>query len=274
MSRLEEALEKAAMMRGTQNAIIPPKSPSATPVHIPPPATAEAINVTNQLLVAATDPHTPVAEEYRKLKTLLVQHTKGESRNMLLVSSSISSEGKSITALNLALTLAQESDHTVLLVDADLRKPSIHRYLGLEKRAGLTECLLGEVDFKDAVIHTGIGKLALLQAGKEARRNPGEIFSSQKTREFFAEVKRRYPDRYVIIDSPPVLPFAETRSLSTMVDGVILVAKEGMVPLRQLKETLDCLKGTHILGIVYNEATEETQSVYHQYYRECLAEAV
>jgi len=183
-----------------------------------------------------------------------------------MVTSSVSCEGKSITALNLALTLAQEYDHTVLLVDADLRKPSIHGYLEIEPRAGLSECLLEDYDISKVLLRTGIGKLSLLPAGREVR-NPAGIFSSQKARDLFLEIKHRYPDRYIIIDSPPVLPFAETRSLSTLVDGVILVVKEGSVPLHNVSETLDCLKGADILGIVYNAATVESRRDHYQYYR-------
>lgn len=268
MSRIEEALEKAARLRGSQNGpASPQKSVTAVPAHLPPPEVIEGGKVTNRLLVAASDPYTPVAEEYRKLKSILVKATKGETfRNMLMITSSVGCEGKSITALNLALTLAQEYDHTVLLVDADLRKPSLHDYLGIEKRVGLSECLQDGLEIKNALLRTGIGKLSLLPAGREVR-NPAEIFSSQKARDLFLEMKHRYPDRYIIIDTPPVLPFAETRSLSTIVDGVVLVVKEGTVPLRHVNETLDCLKGVDMLGIVYNQATVESRSDHYQYYR-------
>jgi exopolysaccharide/PEP-CTERM locus tyrosine autokinase len=195
---------------------------------------------------------------------------------MLLITSSISCEGKSITAINLAVTLAQEYDHTVLLVDADLRKPSLNDYLGIEQQAGLSECLLEGLEIKDALLQTGIGKLSLLPAGGEVH-NPAEVFSSQKARDLFLELKYRYPDRYIIIDSPPVLPFAETRSLSSIADGVLLVVKEGTVPLRHINETLDCLKGANMLGIVYNQATVETQDEhdhYYRYYRRSYADAI
>jgi exopolysaccharide/PEP-CTERM locus tyrosine autokinase len=268
MSRIEEALEKAARQRGSQNGMaLPRQTAPATPVHLPPPVIVEAGKVTNRLLVAASDPYTPEAEEYRKLKSVLVKLTKRETfLNMILITSSISCEGKSITALNLAITLAQEYDHTVLLVDADLRKPSIHGYLGFEPRAGLSECLLEGMEIKNALIQTGIGRLSLLPAGCEVR-NPAEVFSSQKAKELFQQLKQRYPDRYIIIDSPPVLPFAETRSLSAIVDGVVLVVKEGTVPIRQVTETLDCLNGVNMLGIVYNQATVESRDENYQYYR-------
>jgi len=268
MSKIEEALEKAARLRGNPDNVAYPQKRASN--SLPYPTSPAAIGdgkVMNSLLVAASAPYTPEAEEYRKLKSTLVKITKGEYfRNMLMVTSSVSCEGKSITALNLALTLAQEYDHTVLLVDADLRKPSIHGYLEIEPRAGLSECLLEDYDISKVLLRTGIGKLSLLPAGREVR-NPAGIFSSQKARDLFLEIKHRYPDRYIIIDSPPVLPFAETRSLSTLVDGVILVVKEGSVPLHNVSETLDCLKGADILGIVYNAATVESRRDHYQYYR-------
>ena len=167
MSRIEEALEKASRLRNDQPMITKPAEAQPRPVSLPPPVRIEEAKVANQLLVAANAPHTPVAEEYRKLKSILVRLTKGDNfSNMLMVTSSISCEGKSITALNLAITLAQEYDHTVLLVDADLRKPSIHNYLDLEPRVGLSECLMDGIDIKDALLKTGIGKLSLLPAGR------------------------------------------------------------------------------------------------------------
>ena len=273
MSRIEEALEKAARLRSNQSAPVYAPNRECTPVQGPPSAPVDAIKISNPLLVAVSDPHTPVAEEYRKLRSIVIKLTNSDSfRNMLMVTSSISNEGKSITSLNLALTLAQDYDHSVLLIDADLRKPSLHSYLGLEPRVGLSECLLEGTDIKNSLVKTGIGNLSLLPAGKEVR-NPSEVYSSQYVRKFFLEIKHRYPDRYIIIDTPPVLPFAETRCLSAVVDGVILVVKEGAVPLHQISETMDCLNGVSILGVVYNEATLENQSDHYYYYRRGYAGA-
>lgn len=274
MSRIEDALEKAARMRAEEKGLTRPEKPESRPQSRPaplPPPPADAVKVTNRLLVAASDPHTPLAEEYRKLKSVLVRLTRGEQfRNLIMVTSSVGSEGKSVTSLNLALTLAQEYDHTVLLVDADLRKPSLHSYLGIDQGTGLSECLLDGADIRDALVRTGIGKLTLLPAGRPVR-NPAEIFSSQRARDLFLEMKRRYRDRYVIIDTPPVLPFSEARSIGTVVDGILLVVKEGTVPLDSVNETLDCLKGNSILGIVYNEAAIEDRMGHYEYYRQGYA---
>lgn len=263
MSRIEDALEKAAKLR-TESTLELFTERIVPQVHVPPPITTNGITVTNQLLVTVTDPHTQAAEEYRKLKSVIVKLTKdGSFMNMLMVTSSVGSEGKSLTSLNLALSLAQEFDHTVLLVDADIRKPSIHSYLGIENSAGLTDCLLKEIDVKDALIRTGIGKLSFLPAGRSVS-NPAEVFNSQRMRDFLLEMKNRYHDRYIIIDTPPVLPFAETRTLSSIVDGIVLVAKEGLVTLHNIKETMEYIKGAPMLGIVYNEAATEFK--YDRYY--------
>ncbi|BCS54985.1 XrtA-associated tyrosine autokinase [Geobacter sp. SVR] len=269
MSRIEEALEKAAKLRnGVTLVAVPEKADQRT--HLPPPAT-ESLQVDNMLMVSVTDALAPAAEEYRKLKSIIVKLTKGEEfRNMLMVTSSIASEGKSITSLNLAMSLAQEFDHTVLLVDADIRRSSIHNYLGIENRVGLAECVLDGLDPKKALVRTGIGRLSVLPAGRQVS-NPAEVFSSRRFREFLLEMKNRYRDRYVIIDTPPVLPFAETRSLSAIVDGVVLVVKEGRVTLDNINETIECLKGSNLLGVVYNEAAKAPHADLQQYYRQDAA---
>jgi protein-tyrosine kinase len=272
MSRIEEALEKAAKLRSGMTLVAVPERADQR-VHLPPPPAEEILQVENRLMVAVTDTHAPAAEEYRKLKSIIVKLTKADQfRNMLMVTSSVGSEGKSITSLNLALSLAQEFDHTVLLIDADIRKSSIHNYLGIENRIGLAECVLDGVDPRKALVRTGIGRLSVLPAGRVVS-NPAEVFSSQRFRDFFLEMKNRYRDRYVIIDTPPVLPFAETRSLSAFVDGVVLVVKEGKVTLDNITETIECLKGSNLLGVVYNEATATPHADLQQYYRQAQAAA-
>lgn len=263
MSRLEDALDKALGLR---------ESKTVSPLRemefsSPPPLPLHTIELRNPLLIPANAPNTPIAEEYRKLKSAVVHLTKGENpRNLLMITSSESAEGKSLTALNLAMTLALEHDHTVLLIDADLRKPSLHKYLQVEPAAGLSECLLEGIDLQKVLVKTGFGKLTLLPAGKEVR-TPSELFSSQRTRAFFTSIKKRYPDRYIIVDTPPILSFAETLTIGNIVDAVIVVVKEGKTKIKALNETLDYLKHTSILGIVYNGVTENFIVETSHYYR-------
>ena len=264
MSRIEKAIEKAARLRDANGGRVDAfQIPSAK---VPLQPLEQEVKFENPLLVAANEPNSQIAEEYRKLKSILVKLTKQETfNNTLIVTSSMAREGKSITSVNLAISLAQEYDHTVLLVDCDLRKPSLHKYLGIEPKRGIYDCLVEGADIGEALVKTEIKKLSLLAAGG-MRANPGDLFSSQTMKELILEMKTRYPDRYIIIDTPPVLPFSETRLLSQIVDGVIFVVKEGAVSIHHIKDALDALKGSNLLGIVYNEANFENLKTGYNYY--------
>jgi len=273
MSRIEIAMEKAARLRqgveapavepGPQARVAPPVHPTVAPVS----AQYGKLSPDNPYLVNLHDPHSPTAEEYRKLKSVLVKMTSGEVfRNCLMVTSSVPSEGKSLTAMNLALSLAQELDHTVLLVDADLRRPSVHRYLNIEQGVGLSELLKGEADISQTIIPTGIGKLSIIRAGRSID-NPTELFTSHRSSAILEELKARYPDRYIILDTPPVLPFAESRSLAHLVDGVIFVVMERMASQANVREALESLKACPILGLVYNAAVVDNSDIRYSYYR-------
>jgi receptor protein-tyrosine kinase/non-specific protein-tyrosine kinase len=283
MSRIEKAMERAAQLRqGTPvpSAPIPPASPPhrtqetrQRPVHTPPAAEAvtEKIIPTSPFLVNLNEPYSPIGEEFRKLKGALVKLTTGDKfNNTVLVTSAVPHEGKTITALNLAISLAQEYDHTVLLVDADFRRPSVHSYLGIEQRTGFADCLLGEAQIGDVIVPTGIGRLSVITAGRDVP-NPVELFASQKTEAMIKEMKSRYHDRFIIFDSPPVLPFAEARTLAHLVDGVLFVVKEQLATQKNVKEAIDALKGCGMLGMVYNDTLidrkDQKYTMYQRYTR-------
>jgi protein-tyrosine kinase len=276
MSRIEQALEKAASLRNTISpapekwendgkAVVQPIRQ-----HIPPPPIGIdeiKVKTDNPFLATIYDPHSPVSEEYRKLKSVLTAYINGDKfRNVIMVTSSVSGEGKSLTSLNLAITLAQELDHTVLLIDADLRKPSIEDYLGVKHSMGLSDYLTDGTPLSDLLVKTGIGRLTLLPAGKPLK-NPVELFSSQKMKEFISEIKNRYPDRFIIIDTPPALPFAESRTLSTIVDGIVFVIREGKATPENISEAMKSLDAKKLVGSVFNAATMASLSgKYHSYY--------
>ncbi|UTF50698.1 XrtA-associated tyrosine autokinase [Desulfomicrobium sp. ZS1] len=263
MSRIEEALAKAAGMqsglhgRGNRDA-----ASGIARVPMGEPTSVGGVRLAEETMVVINAPLSPMAEEYRKLKEALVKMTKRERfDNLIAVTSSTVGEGKSMTAVNLAASLAGEYDHTVLLVDADLRRPAVHKYLGLGSCKGLSDCMREGLDVGELLVKTGIGKLSVLPAGTPTP-NPVELFSSDAMRNLFREMKIRYGDRYIIVDTPPVLPFAETRSIASIVDGVILVVKEGMPSLEQIEEAIDALD-QKVLGIVYNGAYLQSRSSYY-----------
>ncbi len=273
MSRIEEAIKQAVKLR-TESAQ-PQGAPQPVPAQARPQAAAREeaaykdavkINCVSPYIVALNDPTSPIAEEYRKLKSMIVALTsKEEFLNTIMVTSTVGAEGKSITSLNLAISLAKDYDYTVLLIDADIRKPSLHNYLNLECDKGITDCLMGEADLADAIIKTDLGKLSFLPAGKRVADHV-ELLSSQKMKDLIQETKSRYPDRYIIIDTPPILPFAETRALSYMVDGVLFVVKERTASVDDIGEALGFLEGSNMLGIVYNGVSLDSTSAHYRYY--------
>lgn len=269
MSRIEKAMEKAAQFRLGKVPV--PETRQQTPVNnkdrAPFDSVKEKVTSDCLYLVNVNDPNSPNAEEFRKMKSALVKMTKGETfKNVIMITSSLPHEGKSITALNLAVSLAQEYDHTVLLVDADLRRPSINRYLNLDHKPGFSDCLLGEADLSDAIINTDIGSLSVITSGRTIT-NPVELFTSQKMQILIDEMKHRYPDRYIIIDTPPVLPFAETRTLAHLVDGVLFVVKERLASHENITEAIGALKGSELFGLIYNDTTLEYNDERYSYFR-------
>lgn len=287
MSRIEKAMERAARLR--QGAVPPAVGiPEPAPVlkesisprsealqvkqrqrqtHVAPPQPAVMIEPDNPFLVNLNTPNSHIGEEFRKLKAALVKLTTGDVfLNTVLITSAVPHEGKSVTALNLAISLAQEYDHTVLLVDADFRRPSIHRYLGIELGKGFSDCLQGTAEIGDVIIPTGIGRLSVVTAGSEIP-NPVELFASQKTDVMIAEMKNRYHDRFIIFDSPPVLPFAEARTLAHRADGVLFVVKEQLASQKNVKEAIEALKGCHMLGMVYNDTIIDRRDEKYTSYR-------
>jgi receptor protein-tyrosine kinase/non-specific protein-tyrosine kinase len=226
------------------------------------------MHIDHPTIVTACEAASPVSEEYKKLKSRIIDLTTREGfKNTLAVTSSVSDEGKSITAVNLAVSLSQEYDHAVILIDADLRRPSLHTYLNRTPGKGLSDCLAGDSDPDSVLMPIGSNKLSFFPAGKRIN-DPVEFFASRKMQSFMQDLKARYADRYIIIDTPPVLLFAETKKISAFADGTVLVVKEGLATLENISEAIDILKGSNVLGIVYNNASmnnHDGRSYYHYY---------
>lgn len=229
------------------------------------PGTKSFPQINNPFLVTAHDPNGAASEQYRKLKSSLVKLSQLDRFDKsLMVTSAVGGEGKSITSINLAITLAQEFDHTVLLVEADIRNPTVMKYLEMESTIGLTDCVLDQIDVGEALVKTGIGKLTVLPAGR-AVPNPVELFSSNRMQNLLLEIKNRYPDRYVIVDTTPLLPFAEPQFIASIVGGVLFVVREGYTSADKFTKALGLLQDHNLLGVVCN-AVRQPQSDKFGYY--------
>ncbi|MCK4503165.1 MAG: XrtA-associated tyrosine autokinase [Desulfuromonadales bacterium] len=278
MSKIEEALKKAASRRKSpiervqsinpQEQVVTDKyrRPKTVVGHFSALLDVVPIKIENLLLATARDEKNVVVEEFNKLRASLIALTRGDKfLNTLLVTSTVSEEGKSMTALNLAISLAKEHDHTVLLVDADLRRPSVHKYLEIKPEVGLVNCLRDDLPIEKALFKTGVGKLVVLPAG-EAVRDPLDMLSSNRMKAIISELKQRYTDRYIIFDTPPALPFADAGVLAAMVDSTLFVVREGKANIEDLQKTIDDFKSHNLLGIVYNDASSFMKKQNYYYY--------
>ncbi len=269
MSRIEKALEKASRLRSISSRPGGVRQSADQTGNGPAARRVEAGHPLDPHLIAISGHTTPVSEEYKKLKTTVVNMMKQRAgQNMLIVTSSVGGEGKSLTAANLALSLSQDYDHSVLLIDADLRKPSLHRLFRVTPDIGLSDCIADGKDIASGLIALGNGNLSLLPSGRQ-NSSPVELFSSQKMQRALDALKDQYADRYIIIDTPPVLLFAETKMLSMLIDGVIFVVKEGGASLQHVTDALEALSGANIIGVVYNAvgpAGLHGRYTYHSYY--------
>lgn len=214
-------------------------------------------------IVTLEERHSPMAEAYRHLRTSLLFSSAGKPPQTILVTSSQPSEGKTTTAINTAITLAQ-SDVDVVIIDCDLRRPRLHSYFDMENTQGLTNYLSGEPNTDHLIKRCkGLPKLRVITSGP-IPPNPAELLSSDEMKKLLQFLKGRY--KHVIIDSPPAISFTDAAILSTLVDGVVLVAMAGKSSLhlmRKFKQRLATI-GARVYGVVLNGI--KANSVEYGYY--------
>lgn len=213
----------------------------------------------NAGMVTPNGERTPVAEEFRFIKRPLISKAlrKGVGAirhgNLILVTSSLPGEGKTFCAINLAMSIAMEMDHTVLLVDADVARPSVLSTLGLEAQAGLMDLLRDEtLDMADVMIKTNVETLSILPAGN-SQMNATELLASHSMKALLDEIASRYADRIVIFDSPPLLLTSEARVLAEQMGQIVMVVEAEKTTQHALKDALRKIDGCANVSLVYNK---------------------
>jgi exopolysaccharide/PEP-CTERM locus tyrosine autokinase len=227
-----------------------------------------AIGKTDPSLVSLLNPDGFEADLFRLLRTRILFPQAGRPPRTILVTSALAEEGKSFVAANLAINMARHVDQHVLLVDCDLRKPSIHARFGLNGFKGLSEYLSGGADLASLLLKSGVEKLTILPCGAPPH-NPSELITSAKMAALIQELKARYHDRYIILDSPPPMMAPETSAIAKWVDGILLVVKYGATPMDLVEELMTHLDREKIIGAVINKFNlrEFRRYSYSKYYR-------
>lgn len=220
-------------------------------------------NLSNQGFISHNDTKSQLAEEFRVVKRPLVNNIQGAEingilrPNLILICSSLPGEGKTFVSINLALSIANELDKNVLLIDADVEKPSISKHFGIKRSPGLIEYLDSEkVKFSDILLKTDLPNLSIIPAGRRHNFST-ELLSSQRMYLFAEEVSRRYRDRIVIFDSPPLLVATQAQVLAELVGQVVLVIAAEETPQNVVNESVSKLANCDVVMTLLNKTKKE-----------------
>lgn len=299
MSTIERAIEKLQEIGGGERSAVPvveaphafvaaptlPDAPPATEEFVvvrpaPPPEADDSgsrVNLDFERL-AATGMVTPdaersqLAEEFRHIKRPLLLNAFGEgalprsNRNLIMVTSARPHEGKTFTAINLALSIALERDRTVLLVDADVARPSVARVLDFPGTAGLVDFLADhDRRLSDLMLQTSLPKLRILPAGRRHAHST-ELLASESMQQLAQELADRYSDRVVVFDSPPLLATSEAAVLAGLMGQVVMVVEAGKTKQQELKEAIALLNPEQYIGFVLNKSSRPFGAEYYYGY--------
>ena len=206
-----------------------------------------------------------IAEEFRLIKRPLLTNALGfgstapvRNGNLIMVTSAVPGEGKSFTAINLAISMATEMENTVLLVDADVTKSAIVRYLGLDADKGLLDVLRDPtIKLSDVLIKTDVAKLTVLPAGRTFA-HATELLASNAMRAFVRDIASRYPDRVILFDCPPLLSTSEASVLASYMGQIVFVVEAEKTPQEAIKDALARISDCEHVGIVLNKVPEKT----------------
>ena len=267
MEKIQKALEKARQQRLGALAAkdAPPASPSngsgprvvyqQTRVVAPP---KECF--LDGRIVAGLPQH-ELADTFRILRTQVLQRLTLGGYSTLAITSANRGDGKSLTSANLAISLAMHVDRTVLLVDLDLRRPSLHKYFGVEPEVGLTDYLLNDAPLSSCLINPGIERLVILPV-RTALEASSELLCASKMIALAQELKGRYPDRIVIYDLPPVLVSDDALAFLHHVDCCLFVVHDGQTPKGDIVRAIELLGDSEVIGTVLNKSSAEIKHYY------------
>ena len=212
------------------------------------------------------------ADEFRVIKRPIIRNAigqggaKGKIRNLVMITSALPAEGKTFTALNLAMSVAMEFDSTVLLVDGDVAHPSLPALLGVPNSPGLLDLLTrDDLDVADVLIRTNVEKLTVMPAGSRQRRAT-ELLASEQMANLLRELATRYSDRIIIFDSPPLLATTEARVLATHMDQIVMVVAADTTTQHTLSQALTTIESCEIVLMMLNKASSTDVGAYYGYY--------
>jgi non-specific protein-tyrosine kinase len=224
---------------------VPPKYTESVQYHIRPDIVIKNLGV-------CINPDAREIEQYKILRTRIHHRARERKINTIMITSPRKNEGKTITAINMAFVFVRDLKQTVLLVDCDFKGQDIHDYLGIDSKFSLIDYFLDGTPLNELIIWPGIDKLTLI-SGDRTVADSSELLSSEMMENLVTEMGRRYDDRYVFFDAPPVLGYAEAIAMAPMMDGIIMVVEAGKTSRKEVQKAVSLLPPEKFLGFVLNK---------------------
>ncbi len=212
--------------------------------------------------IVALNKDDPMCWAFDSLRTQVLQKMDENNWRTLAVISPTPEAGKSVIAINLAISIAQQPQKTAMLVDFDLRKPRIAQYLGIKQEKSMNDFIAGNVELSEIIVNPGIPRLTIIPTNKPVRQS-SETLSTNSMQKLIVELRERYESRIVIFDLPPILNADDAMVLLPQVDCVLLVLGNGQHKESEIEETMRLLTKTNILGVVVNRAEVESRDYYY-----------
>jgi len=212
----------------------------------------------------------PRANLFRILRTNVLKQLRENNWNSFAITSAMPDAGKTLISVNLAIAIAMEGNQSVLLVDADLRRPSVSQYLGIQSQFGLVDCLKSDVPLANILVNPGIERLVVLP-GKNSHANSSELISSRKMLSLIQEIKSRYKSRIIIFDLPPLFAADDAMVLMSYTDAALLVVEDGKNTPDELQHSMNILEQTNLLGLVLNKSTQPIPTYQYGFMQETAA---
>jgi Mrp family chromosome partitioning ATPase len=201
-----------------------------------------------------------LSESFKMLRNQVLQRMRADGHTLLAVTSARGIEGKSLTAVNLALTIAAQYDSAVLLVDADLGGQGLQALFGLDGLRGLSDHLTDGVPISELLVNPGVARFVVLPAGKQAVLDSAELLSTKAAQQLFLEMKQRYQDRYIIVDLPPMLDTADAMAFLPQVDTTLVVVEEHTTSVQDMEAMTELLAPFNVIGTVMSKPREPTEA--------------
>lgn len=274
MEKIKDALEKAKIQQSGQGSVLATKQNKLSGVL---PKADDSLNsiVYSETAVVKLDPavlennrivaqnkHDPTSWVFDSLRTQVIQKMEENNWRTIAIVSPTPESGKSVVAINLAISIAQQPQKTAMLVDFDLRKPRIAQYLGIKREKSINNFLTGNATLSEIIVNPSIPRLTIVPTNKPVSQS-SETLSSSGIQKLIVELKERYDSRIVIFDLPPLLNTDDAMVLLPQVDCVLLVVGDGQNQEFEIAETMRLLTKTSILGVVVNRAEVEARTYYY-----------